>query len=205
MINRQPDKYLGTKIVFARVFGILVLIVSAIFSQSGFGFSEPNLAWVGWILAGAVTVAQLIFNTKLEKLNWTIATVGIMAYVYSIYTNIVGFYAIKGTSFVLNGDAIIPILGSVFLDIFPEMALAWSFGASSDGDVIGNLKKLADDPRPFSEKMQPQIPEQIRNRQMKRDYSPPAGVPPYFPPLPDDKLMTAMDAQRRIMNRKENK
>ncbi len=180
-MNRQTDKYLKTKIFFARVFGILVLIVSAIFSQSGFGFSEPNLAWVGWILAGAVTVAELIFNTKLEKLNWTIILVGSMAYVYSIYTNIVGFYAIKGTSFVLNGDAIIPILGSVFLDIFPEMALAWSFGASSDGDVIGNVKRLANDPNPFSEKIQTNIPEEIWNTQKRRMPPPPNIV--RFPPV----------------------
>jgi hypothetical protein len=28
------------------------------------------------------------------------------------------------------------------MDIFPEMALAWAFGASGEGDLIGNLTKL---------------------------------------------------------------
>ena len=90
------DKYLRTKIFFAKITGIAVLIVSMQFSQNGFGFKEKNIALAGWVLAIAVTVAQFVFNSRVRNLNWTITFLGIVAYVYSIWTNLIGFYNYQG-------------------------------------------------------------------------------------------------------------
>jgi hypothetical protein len=139
------DKYLNTKIFFAKIMGFLVLFVSFQFSADGFGFKTDNSKLVGWILAFAVSSAQLIFNTSVKKLNWTIVLVGVIAYIYSIWTNILGFYSYRGETEVvwaLNMSSIVPIAGGAFMDIFPEMALAWAFGAGGEGDLIGNLAKL---------------------------------------------------------------
>jgi len=139
------DKYLNAKKLFAKIMGYLVLLVSFKFSAAGFGFKTDDSLFVGYILAFAVTAGELIFNTQVKKLNWTIVVIGILSYAYSIWTNILGFYVYRGETeivFALNFHSLIPIFGGAFMDIFPEMALAWAYGAGHEGDFIGNLTKL---------------------------------------------------------------
>jgi len=90
------DKYLRTKIFLAKIMGVAVLIVSMQFSQTGFGFKDEGIGYIGWVLAIAVTIAQFVFNSKVKNLNWTITSLGIMAYVYSTWTNLLGFYNYDG-------------------------------------------------------------------------------------------------------------
>lgn len=148
--GRSADKYLKMKIFLAKIMGIAVLIVSMEFSQNGFGFKNQDIAYVGWVLAIAVTVAQFVFNSKVRNLNWTITALGIMAYIYSIWTNIVGFYEYQGKTVsmdtLLNVNAILPIFASAFMDIFPETILSWAFNSSTDGDLIGNTLAVMNDP-----------------------------------------------------------
>ena len=148
--NSSADKYLRTKIFLAKITGIAVLIVSMQFSQSGFGFKGQDIAVSGWVLAIAVTVAQFVFNSRVRNLNWTITVLGIMAYVYSIWTNIVGFYAFQGkvvtVDMLLTFDAILPVFASAFMDIFPETIISYAFNASGEGDLIGNVMAVAKDP-----------------------------------------------------------
>ncbi len=150
MNNNSSDKYLRTKIFLAKITGIAVLVVSMQFSQSGFGFKGQDIAVSGWVLAIAVTVAQFVFNSRVRNLNWTITVLGIMAYVYSIWTNIVGFYAFQGkvvtVDMLLTFDAILPIFASAFMDIFPEAIISYAFNASGEGDLIGNVMAVAKDP-----------------------------------------------------------
>ncbi len=148
--NSSADKYLRTKIFLAKITGIAVLVVSMQFSQSGFGFKGQDIAVSGWVLAIAVTVAQFVFNSRVRNLNWTITVLGIMAYVYSIWTNIVGFYAFQGKAVTLDMlftfDAILPVFASAFMDIFPEAIISYAFNASGEGDLIGNVLAVANDP-----------------------------------------------------------
>lgn len=149
-MNSAPDKYSRLKILLAKFMGLAVLIVSMQFSQNGFGFKDQNIFYVGWVLAIAVTVVQFVFNSKVKNLNWTITVLGIMAYVYSIWTNIIGFYKYQGKILtfetLLSFDAILPVFASAFMDIFPETILAWAFNVSSDGDLIGNIIAVAENP-----------------------------------------------------------
>lgn len=148
--NNSADKYLKTKIFLSKVTGIAVLVVSMQFSQNGFGFKGQDIATAGWVLAIAVTVAQFVFNSRVKNLNWTITVLGIMAYIYSIWTNIVGFYAYQGKVATLDTlmafDAILPVFASAFMDIFPEAILAWAFNSSGEGDLIGNVLAVTNDP-----------------------------------------------------------
>ncbi len=158
MNNNSSDKYLRTKIFLAKITGILVLIVSMQFSQNGFGFKGQDISLAGWVLAIAVTVAQFVFNSKVRNLNWTITVLGIMAYVYSIWTNIVGFYDYQGkvatVDTLLTFDAILPIFASAFMDIFPEAILSWAFNSSGEGDLIGNVLAVTNDPSSIFSKNQ---------------------------------------------------
>lgn len=145
MNHNSRDKYLRVKKNFAKLMGFAVLFVSFKFSADGFGFKTDDSLFVGYILAFAVTASQLIFNTQIRDLNWTIVVVGILSYAYSIWTNIMGFYVYRGETeivFALNLQSIISIFGGAFMDIFPEMALAWAYGAGQDGNLIGNLVNI---------------------------------------------------------------
>ena len=144
-MNNNIDKYLKTKKNFAKLMGFLVLLVSFKFSANGFGFNTDDSLFVGYILALAVTASQLIFNTQIRKLNWTIVVIGILSYIYSIWTNIMGFYVYRGETeivFALNLQSVVSVFSGAFMDVFPEMALAWAYGAGQGGDLIGNLVKI---------------------------------------------------------------
>lgn len=158
MNNNSSDKYLKTKIFLAKITGIAVLVVSMKFSQNGFGFRGEDIASAGWVLAIAVTVAQFVFNSRVRNLNWTITVLGIMAYIYSIWTNIVGFYAYQGkiatVDTLMAFDAILPVFASAFMDIFPETILSWAFNSSGEGDLIGNVVAVAKDPNSIFSKNQ---------------------------------------------------
>ena len=139
------DKYLETKKKLAKLMGYSVLLVSFKLSADGFGFRTEDSLFIGWILAFAVTTAQLIFNTSVRKLNWTIVVVGVVSYAYSIWTNIMGFYVYRGAEEIvwdLSVNTVISVFGGLFVDVFPEMSLAWGYNAGQDGDLIGNLAKL---------------------------------------------------------------
>lgn len=186
------DKYLRTKKFFAKLLGIAVLVVSFQFSAAGFGFRNPDAEWVGWVLAIAVTVAQLIFNTRVKDLNWTIVVMGLMSYLYSIYTNISGFYVYTGNEFAWNFTAIIPVLSGCFMDIFPEMALAWGFDASTEGDMIGNIVELSGG-KNINPEIKERLPKslnrniQISDRDMSmldNGFTPLSPVPPKIPYRP---------------------
>lgn len=142
----NTDKYLEVKKKLAKIFGYLVLLVSFKFSADGFGFQTNDSLFIGWILAFAVTTSQFIFNTSVKRLNPTIVAIGILAYTYSIWTNIMGFYVYRGHEVIvwdLSVNTVISIFGGAFVDVFPEMALAWGYNAGLEGDLIGNLMKLS--------------------------------------------------------------
>ena len=169
------DKYLRTKIFFAKITGIAVLIVSMQFSQNGFGFKEKNIALAGWVLAIAVTVAQFVFNSRVRNLNWTITFLGIVAYVYSIWTNLIGFYNYQGKTLTLDTlldvSAFLPVFASAFMDIFPEAILSWAFNSSGEGDLIGNVIAVTNDPNSIFSKNQNNSNNNGQNRNQQQNQS----------------------------------
>jgi hypothetical protein len=132
------------KKILTFVFGILVLWASIVFSKNGFEFkTNETYAWVGWVLAFAATCAEFMMNSSFRKFNWTIFALGIAAYIYSIWTNVLGFQSLRGTS---NPMDFLNISGAIFMDVFPEVAIAWALEESKVGDVLGNIVKTISSP-----------------------------------------------------------
>lgn len=69
--------------------------LSMYFSKEGFSVGNTVMLWVGWVLAGIVTVVELVFNSPTQKLSLTLIVVGILCYVYGIWTNVTGFWELQ--------------------------------------------------------------------------------------------------------------
>jgi hypothetical protein len=128
---------------FAPWFGLGLAIISIYFSYDGLDqtIEGGNPAYtevakyIGWVMAIAVTLIQFIFNTDFSKLSPTLRVVGIMSYVYSLYTNYLGMEHLFGFS----GIAGIAI--SVIMDVTPEALIAWALEEETQGDLLGNIGK----------------------------------------------------------------
>ena len=144
----DDGKFTKVKKFLAFVFGCAVLWASIIFSKNGFEFKTTvEYGWIGWTLAFAATVSQFMMNSSFKKINWTILVLGIVSYVYSIYTNMLGFHSLRETESIWN---VLNVCGSFFMDVFPEVAIAWSLDESKVGDLFGNLLKSSQNPELLS-------------------------------------------------------
>lgn len=154
-MNNNINGYDNFKRLLAFVMGVVVLATSLYFSVEGFDFKveNENIWWVGWVLAFAVTSSQFMFNTRPKELNWTIIILGVVAYGYSIWSNIMGFYSLRGTPSVYDW---MNISGGIFMDVFPETAIAWALGAIKTGDLFGNLFSVMGNPNTISQTQYPQ-------------------------------------------------
>lgn len=139
------DKWMRLKKFMAVLVAIALWFASMRFSYEGFNLSLPEMAWLGWILAIAVTVIELVFNTDIQKLNMTLFFAGLIAYAYGIWTNVAGFFAVQGGTFEsLKSEPLsllFPFLVGIFLEVVPEPLFVWGIGASDKGDPLGNLFK----------------------------------------------------------------
>lgn len=143
--------------------GVGMAAASIILSKQGVGITG-DLAWIGTVVAISLFCAELMFNSNFDELNWTILFLGLGAYIYSIWTNIQGFYFYRGIEGNLfsNFD-ITSVFGGLVMDIYPELAIAWAVGASKIGDLIGNVVKTSKDPDKLTQmkanvsKSQPEI------------------------------------------------
>ena len=121
--------------------GVMMLYVSLIFSKEGIGI-QGNYAWMGYVIAVALSCSEFMFNSNFESLNWTIFVIGLTAYGYSIWTNVVGFYVNRGmTGNMFSNFDPTNVFGGIFLDVYPEVAIAWALKESKIGDLLGNAIK----------------------------------------------------------------
>jgi len=146
--------------------GILIAICSLILTKQGVGITG-QLAWMGTSVAFALFCAELMFNSNFEELNWTILVLGLGAYVYSIWTNIEGLYFYRGIEGNLfsNFDTT-NFGGGMFMDIYPELAIAWALKESKIGDLFGNFVKTLKNPDKLTEPARKvtQVPQQFKDQ-----------------------------------------
>lgn len=166
-------KYTTAKRIFAFVSGVGMAFCSIYLSKRGVGFSD-ELWWIGLVVALALFGAELMFNSSFDELTWTGLALGMGAYLYSIGTNIGGFYFYRGipgnlwTNFDLTNFA-----GGIFMDIYPELAIAWAFKESKVGDWLGNIIRVWNDPdaltqsdtvsKPISKEIMEKLPKKQLN------------------------------------------
>lgn len=160
--------------------GLGLLGISIFWSQDGFNFdlagtsSDGQVAlFIGWFMAFAVTAIQFVFSTSYNELNASLKLFGILAYVYSIYTNYWGIMHFQGWT---EGDPSFSLgvgILSFVMDGVPEPLIAWGMYESLKGDFIGNfLKVIGSSPQRGGEQprqVPPQQPQQYpqQNREAR--------------------------------------
>jgi len=122
--------------------GVAVLIISIYWSQDGFNFGIAGdsgyntMAYVfGYTLAISVTVIQFIFSTNFRELNPSLILFGVLAYLYSVYTNQEGITHFQGA----NTNPLAAWILGFCIDGIPEPLIAWSLRESLSGDFVGNI------------------------------------------------------------------
>lgn len=120
---------------------IVLWLVSVQFSADGFKFALPRYAWVGYVLAIAVTVIELVFNEEGMSHSLTLVAVGLLSYAYGVVTNILGIWAAQGSPDIgANPLAILfPALLGFFLEIAPEPLLLWGLMGTGARDFLAHL------------------------------------------------------------------
>jgi hypothetical protein len=143
---KNDGNFTKFKRVIAFASGVWVGYASIFLSRKGIGFAD-DLNWMAWGIAIALFCAEFMFNSQFDELSWTLILIGAGAYIYSIGVNIGGFYFYRGipgtlwTNFNLTNFS-----GGMFMDIYPEIAIAWALKESKVGDFLGNLLKAYNDP-----------------------------------------------------------
>lgn len=128
----------------AMVMGFVLLAISIYWSQDGFNFTVAgdsggtNMAIMfGYAIAVAVTIVQFVFSTNFKELNASLIVFGLLAYVYSIYTNWQGIMHFQGE----QPNNIMALVLGFAMDGVPEPLIAWGLKESLTGDFVGNLLK----------------------------------------------------------------
>lgn len=165
----------------AIVSGVWVGYASVFLSRKGIGFGD-DLDWMAWGIAIALFCAEFMFNSKFEELSWTMIFIGVGAYLYSIGVNINGFYYYRGIEGnIWNNFDLTNFGGGLFMDIYPEIAVAWALRESKVGDFLGNILKAWNDPNKMIQQVSqnkpynnvPQsIPRQPQNNQPRKEERP---------------------------------
>ncbi|MBI4674017.1 MAG: hypothetical protein HY741_20415 [Chloroflexi bacterium] len=127
--------------LLAVVVATVLWFISVQFSADGFKFVLPRYAWIGYVLAIAVTVIELVFNEEGMNHTLTLVTVGLLSYGYGIVTNIIGIWAAQGSpDLAANPLALLfPALLGLFLEISPEPLLFWGLIGTGARDFLAQL------------------------------------------------------------------
>lgn len=135
----QNNDWVKLKKFLAFLTAVLLWTISIVFSYNGFKLdANQGMTWIGIIMAFAITVLELIFNTnnpdrfsskKADLGEWMLLFGGILAYVYDVWTNILGFYAARGLGTpsisTIDLNFIVPLLVGLFMAILPEPLFVW--------------------------------------------------------------------------------
>ena len=142
-VERKKQTWNKISRIAAFFVSIAIWWVSINFSTRGFNLEVANMAWIGWVLGICVTVIEIVFNKPGINRNVTLWVVGLMAYVYGMYTNIVGIWAAQGSAPGAVALIFPAILGSV-IEWIPEVLFVWAIlgVVTSEGDFLGNLVKM---------------------------------------------------------------
>lgn len=130
--------------IAAGMMAVMFWGLSVYFSQGGFGVAMPEMAWIGWVLALGVTVIEIVWNIDGFGHNLTLMIIGLAAYAYGVWSNIIGIMAVQGVN-INEMDAgwlikiIFPVLLGIALEIAPEPLLLWSFVGAHQEDLLSNV------------------------------------------------------------------
>lgn len=120
---------------------LVLWFISVQFSADGFNFVLPRYMWMGYVLALAVTIIELVFNEEGMNHTLTLVVIGLLSYAYGIVTNIIGIWAAQGSPDIAgNPTAILfPAILGFFLEISPEPLLLWGLMGTGARDFLAHL------------------------------------------------------------------
>ena len=163
--------------------------LSMYFSKEGFSVGNTVMLWVGWVLAGIVTVVELVFNSPTQKLSLTLIIVGVLCCLYGIWTNVTGFWELQHpqVEFVIfSTQSLLSWFVGFIMEVLPEPLFMWGIASAFDGDFLGNLAGLWSGKLPYA---QPGNQTQNNYQQHKSQYKPQHkpnnnSIPAMFRPMP---------------------
>jgi len=164
-------------------------LVSIQFSVAGFSITLPELAWIGWALAGTVTILQLIFNKGVYS-NPTLFAAGILAYVYGITTNIMGIMRAQEildnliNNFTADLGYYVPrtvmaIVLALVIEIVPEALFLWAIflDKANVGDFVTSIIRGTN----LSQKKSKSVQKGVQGRVQGQDRTKSDGFVPSVP------------------------
>lgn len=142
------ERYNMLKRIASVLVAIALWYLSIRFSVAGFSIKVPDLVWAGWVLGMAVTVIELIFTSENRGRNLTLTFLGVGAYVYGVWSNIIGINASRGVEG-LSVGLIFGIVLGLILEIAPEPLFLWGIlgGDTAEGDIVSTLGNIWSDAR----------------------------------------------------------
>lgn len=146
-IKKEQTMNDGLYVVIKRILAVGVAValwfLSLQFSVAGFSIEVVDMAWAGWILGFAVTVIELIFTSENRGRNLTLTFLGIGAYMYGVWSNIVGINASRGVDGFSVGFLFSVAIGLI-LEIAPEPLFLWGIlgGDTAEGDIVGTISDI---------------------------------------------------------------
>lgn len=125
----------------AVVVAIALWVVSVQFSVDGFNFVLPKYRWVGYLLAFAVTIIEVVFNEEGMRHSLTLVAVGLLTYAYGVVTNVIGVWAAQGAPDPTDAPWVMlfPLMVGFFLEVSPEPLLMWGLVGTGVRDLLGQL------------------------------------------------------------------
>ncbi len=120
---------------------IVFWFISVIFSANGFNFIMPHYQWMGYVLALSVTVLELVFVEEGFEHAPTVATVGLLAYIYGVVTNVIGIWTAQGAPDISTNPMtlLFPMLLGFLVEVAPEPLILWGLMGTSARDVLGRI------------------------------------------------------------------
>lgn len=119
--------------------GIFAGYLGISFSRSGFGFEVPGYEWAGWGLGILCVIVQVAFSSQLayKSYNYVIFILGILAYIYSGWSNYIGIMSINPKM-----NHYFALLIGEFLDWSAEPLIIYGLigvSENGEGDFLRNL------------------------------------------------------------------
>ena len=104
-------------------------------------------------------MVELVFNSPTQKLSLTLIVVGILCYVYGIWTNVTGFWELQHPEVpfvVFSTQSLLSWFVGFIMEVLPEPLFMWGIASAFDGDFLGNLAGLWSGNLPYAQPGQTQ-------------------------------------------------
>lgn len=120
---------------------LVLWAISVQFSADGFRFVLPRYGWIGYVLALAVTIIELVFNEEGMRHSLTLVALGLVAYAYGVATNVYGIWVAQGSHEIVSNpvNILFPVVLGIFLEVAPEPLLLWGLVGTGARDFFEHL------------------------------------------------------------------